>query len=468
MNDQSKPIEQYDETSLGFMFKLAGPMVVTTASFTLMQFVDRIMVSRLGTAALAAVLPAGFVAAIPAMCTMGVFASVGTFVSQCYGRGQKKECTSYFWQAIYMGLAFSLLVLAICWPLAPMIFRSFGHEPEVVELEVIYFRIMLFSNVAVVFVWAGTQFFMGIHRPLLSMYASLTAQVVNITANYVLIFGKFGFPEMGIAGAAWGTVIGVAVGGGIRMMTFLSGDVRRDFENREMFKVDFRKMADLLKVGLPAGFELAVSSGIWGTILFWLVGGFGKEAQAATSAGLACTNLSTMPIEGIRTALSVAVGKSIGRGKNRIAVKQTRLCLRIALTYMGIVGVCFLLFGQTLMRLWSSDEKVIQIGAEILIMAAIYQVFFASRTVYSGALRGAGDTLWLAGASAFGAIIVLGLGGFVIINLFAGLGALGPWIAATLSIIAMGLANRIRFKSNKWRQINLFKPVAAEIEVSEQ
>jgi len=468
MSESSKPIEHLDETSLKFMFNLAGPMVVTTASFTLMQFVDRIMVSRLGTAALAAVLPAGFVAAIPAMFTMGVFASVGTFVSQCYGRGQKKECTSYFWQAIYMGLVFSLLVLAVCWPLAPMIFKSFGHEPEVVELEVIYFRIMLFSNIAVVFVWAGTQFFMGIHRPLLSMYASLTAQVVNITFNYLLIFGKFGFPEMGIAGAAWGTVIGVAVGGAIRMTTFLSGDIRRDFENNEMFKLDFRKMADLLKVGLPAGVELAVSSGIWGAILFWLVGRFGKEAQAATSAGLACTNLSTMPIEGIRTALSVAVGKSIGRGNNRIAVKQTRLCLRIALIYMGIVGLGFLFFGHTLMRLWSSDVQVIEIGAEILVLAAIYQVFFASRTVYSGALRGAGDTLWLAGASTFGAIIVLGLGGFVIIKAFPNLGAIGPWAAATLSIIAMGLANRIRFKSNRWRQINLFAPKAIEIEVIEQ
>ena len=104
---------------------------------------------------------------------MGIFAGLGTYVSQCYGRGDKKECTSYFWQAVYMGTAFSLLILAICWPLAPAIFRSFGHEPEVVELEVIYFRIMLFGNIAVVFVWAGVQFFMGIHRPVLSMYAAL-------------------------------------------------------------------------------------------------------------------------------------------------------------------------------------------------------------------------------------------------------------------------------------------------------
>ncbi len=471
MNNQPKSVKQdhpLDETSLRFMVRLAWPMVVTTTSFTLMQFVDRIMVSRLGTAALAEVLPAGFSAAIPAMCVMGVFAGVGTFVSQYFGRGQNKECTSYFWQAIYMGLAFSLVVLAICWPLAPAIFKSFGHEPDVVELEVIYFRITLIANVAVVFVWAGTQFFMGIHRPILSMYASLIAQVVNIAANYILIFGKFGFPKMGIAGAAWGTVIGIIVGGGIRFSTFFAGDVRKTFVSRQMFSVDFRKMADLLKVGLPAGVELALSTGVWGAILFWLVGRFGKEDQAATSAALACTNLSIMPIEGIRTALSAAVGKSIGVGRERTAIKQTQVCLRIALVYMGLVGLGFLVSGQTLMRLWSSDDKVIQTGTTILIFAAIYQLFYASRTVYSGALRGAGDTLWLAIASGLGAVVVLGLGGFVIIKLFPGFRSFGPWAAATLSIIAVGLANRIRFKSNKWKQINLLKSVAVELPVGEE
>ena len=471
MSDHLKPPNQnpvLDETTLRFMLRLAGPMVIATTSFTLMQFVDRIMVSRLGTAALAAVLPAGFTAAIPAACVMGVFAGVNTFVSQCLGRGQKKECASYFWQAIYMGVAFSLVMLAIGWPLAPTIFRSYGHAPDVVELEVIFFRIMLISNIAVVFVWAGTQFFMGIHRPILTMYAALAAQIVNIVANYVLIFGKFGFPKMGIAGAAWGTVIGVIVGAAIRMSTFLTGDIRRDYISSRMFRPDFGKMADLIKVGLPAGVELTLSSGIWGAILFWLVGRFGSQEQAATSAALACTNLSTMPVEGIKMALTAAVGKSIGAAKMRTAAKQTLVCLRIALVYMGLVGISFLIFGRELMRLWTYDDKVIQTGAGVLALAAVYQLFYASRTVYSGALRGAGDTLWLAFASGFGAVIVLGLGGFIIVKLVPDFGSLGPWIAATLSIIAVGLANRIRFKSDKWKQIDLFKRKMVEVEVESQ
>jgi MATE family multidrug resistance protein len=449
------------------MLKLAGPMVVTTISFTIMQFVDRFMVSRLGTTALAAVVPAGFVSFLPAAFTIGAMTSITTFVSQSLGRGNKKDCSNYCWQAIYMGLAFFAIALAIMWPAAPWIFKSLGHEVEVVNMEVIYLRIMLYAQVVAVLIWSSSQFFMGIHRPIITMYAALCAQIVNVAANYVLIFGKFGFPKMGIAGAGWGTFIGVVVGAAIRMIMFLSGDINATFKCRQTMNIDLPKMSDLLKVGLPAGFELMVNVAFWAVILFGLVGRFGKEAMAATSAALACTNLSVMPIVGISRALTAAVGKSIGAGRKDVAIKQTGVCLRVALVYMGLVGLCFFVFRNGLMAFWSSDHRVIEIGVNILICAAIYQVFYAARTIYSGSLRGAGDTVWLAVVSAVGAVAILGLGGFLILQLFPHLGSIGPWIAATFSIIIVGLANRWRFKSNRWMRIDLFKrrPVGVPVEV---
>jgi Na+-driven multidrug efflux pump len=99
----------------------------------------------------------------------------------------------------------------------------------------------------------------------------------------------------------------------------------------------------------------------------------------------------------------------------------------------------------------------------ILICAAVYQVFHAARTIYSGSLRGAGDTVWLAGVSTAGVVVILWLGGVIVADLLPSLGALGPWMAGTLSIIAVGLANRWRFKSRRWMDIDLFKhrPVGA-------
>lgn len=454
-----------DETSLKYMLKLAAPMVVTNISFTVMQFVDRFMVSRLGTTALAAILPASIISFIPASFLLGVMTSVNTFVSQSLGRGEKGDCSNYCWQMIYMGLVHFAVVLAIMWPAAPWIFRTLGHEPAVVSMEVVYLRIILYAQLVGVFIWSSSQFFMGIHRPIITMYAALCGQVVNVTANYVLIFGKLGFPAMGIAGAAWGTFIGIVVGAVIRMTMFLSGGINSDFECRKTVKLDFAKMVDLLKVGFPAGFGFMVSIMFWGIILFGLVGRFGKEPLAATSAVFSCMNVSFMPIVGMGAALTAAVGNSIGKGRKEVAIKQTGVCLRVGLAYMGLVGLCFFVFRNGLMAFWSSDDKVIEAGVSILICAAIFQVFDAAAIIYSGSLRGAGDTIWLAAISALGASLILGLGGFAMIRFFPELGALGPWIAATVNIIAVGLANRWRFKSNRWMKIDLFKRRAVGVPV---
>src|SRR3972149_963545 len=163
MND--KPTNEIqvtvEETSLGYMLKLAAPAVVTTISFTIMQFVDRFMVSRLGTEALAAILPAGFVSFVPGAFAMGVMASLNTLVSQSMGRGDKRDCSNYYWQVMYMGLAYSVVVVAIMWPAAPWIFKIMGQPPAVCAMEVIYLRIMLYTQIIAVINWASSQFFMG-------------------------------------------------------------------------------------------------------------------------------------------------------------------------------------------------------------------------------------------------------------------------------------------------------------------
>jgi multidrug resistance protein, MATE family len=138
---------------------------------------------------------------------------------------------------------------------------------------------------------------------------------------------------------------------------------------------------------------------------------------------------------------------------------------------MGLVGLALVVFRHPIMRAWTTDEtavaaRVISIGAKLLILAAFYQVFHAARIIYSGALRGAGDTLWLALISAAASVLILGLGGWFAVQFFPNLGAIGPWTAATLSIMAVGLANRWRFAANHWMKIDLFSRPAAPIPAS--
>jgi MATE family multidrug resistance protein len=459
----SIPETMADEASLKYILRLSWPIVVTNISFTIMQFVNRLMVADLGTEALAAVLPAGIISTIPASFAMGIATSVTTFVSQSLGKGSKKSCSSYCWQAMYMGMAYSLIVAAIMWPAAPWIFKVLGHEPAVAELEVIYLRIMLYTLIPVISVWASSQFFIGIHRPIITMYAAMVAQVVNIVFNYLLIFGKFGFPKMGIAGAGWGTFIGVMVGSAIRMSVFLGGKINATFKSRQTINIDYGKMRDLLRVGVPSGVGVLVNASLWGIILFGLVGKFGKEALAATSAVFSYTNVAIMPVVGIGIALTAVVGKAIGRNKKDIAIKQTGLCVKIAVIYMAAVGLYFFVFKESLMTFFSADNKVIGMGTDILICAAIFQIFDAAAIIYSGALRGAGDTMWPASISAISTIVILGIGGALMVKFQPQLGAVGPWIADTISAVLMGLAMLWRFKSNVWMKIDLFKRRAEAI-----
>ena len=231
--------------------------------------------------------------------------------------------------------------------------------------------------------------------------------------------------------------------------------------------IDLRKMADLVKVGFPAGLGFMVNVAVMGMILFGLVSRFGNESLAATAAVFACINVSVMPVVGIGTALTAAIGKTIGMGRKDLAAKQANLCLKIALVYMGMIGICFFIFRNSIMGFWSSDAKVVEAGVNILICAAIFQVFDATAITYSGALRGAGDTVWLAIISGASSVFILGVGGIILVTFFPQLGSLGPWIALTVNIVAIGLANRWRFKSNRWMEIDLFKhhPPGVPVEV---
>jgi len=459
-NDSAQLMDKQglDETSLGYMLKLAGPMVVMNISFTIMQFVDTWMLSRVGTNELAAILPAGLLSFIPSSFALGVTTSVNTFVSQCLGRGRRKDCSGYCWQVIYMGLLYSGICLAVIWPAAPWIFRAMGQPEEIVDMEVVYLRIMLYSQLLVVFIWSTGQFFMGIHRPVITMWAAIIGQVVNVIANYILIFGKLGFPAMGIAGAGWGTFIGLAIGTAVRMLAFLTGDINRTYSSRHTLAPNLSKMLDIVKVGFPAGFGLMVNIAFWGLILFGLVGQFGREPLAATSAVWSCVRVSFMPILGIGTALTAAVGRSIGKNRKELAIRQTSLCLKVALVYMGFVGLCFLLFRNPIMKFWApKDPAVASVGATLLVCAAVFQIFDAVLIIYGDALRGAGDTLWLALVEVVTAGLILGGGGICMVKFFPELGALGPWIAATGKIMAGSAANMWRFKSNRWMRIDLFK-----------
>ncbi len=467
-----EPPQRYE--GLTEVTKMAAPIVFGQLSYVLMQFADQVMVARLGTAALAATGPAGLWFFIFSTFFLGIAGCVSTFASQSLGRGQKEQGASYAWQGIYIGMVGGVLGMAI-WPFADDLFGLMGHTPEVTRLGVQYFRIRMFGYVFLCWQAALTSFFQAVNRPRVPMVAAWVANILNIGLNYVLIFGKFGFPRLEVAGAAWATVIAMAIQVAILHAVFLSKPLTREFETRSRYAFDWLKARELVRIGWPAGLSLFLDVFNWGVFTSFLVGRCGDLQMAAHNVAINFLHVAFMPAVGLNHAIAPIVGQWIGRKNIATAKQRTYTTLKLAIGFMTMAGLCFAIFAKPLTRIFfSTDPQVVELAAVLLILAALFQAFDAVNIVVLGALRGAGDTRWVMWAMLIGAyVFFLPVATFLSMDEIAlsripgvpaawvlpglGLEAKGAWIGATVYIIALSGVLLWRFHGERWRDIRIFE-----------
>lgn len=438
------------------ILRLAIPIIASMASATIMGFVDTWLIALVGTTEVAAAMPAGIVAYTLTALPLGITQCVSTFAAQALGRGTPAEGAAFTWQGLYLSLAVGLASFLL-WPTAPGFFSLFGHEPEVVALEVVYFRVRLWGVGFAVATGALSGFFYGIHRPTLPLIAMIIANAVNIVLCYALLFGRLGLPALGLAGAAAAMVLGFVVQTGLLFTVFLSPSCERTFCTRTTARFSWSRMRQLLYIGWPAGLQTALDVLGWGVLIVLLVGRFGKEQLAASNIAIQYMTISFMPALGLGQALTALVGRYVGEGKLDLAIHRVYEALFLATTYMGLMCVIYTAFRVPFMAFFNSDPQVIQAGSNILLCAAAFQVFDGMGITFAGALRGAGDTHWIAGVTIillFCVFAPLSLGSVA----FTDLQSLGPWLAGTVNVILLGLALRWRFTRGKWQEINIFAP----------
>lgn len=432
---------------------LAGPTVAQMASYTLLQFADRTMLAYVGDAEATAAGTAGIVFFCVISFGFGVLLVVNTLVSQSFGRKDHVSTGRYLWQGLWFGLAFGLAAMLL-YPLAEPAFRVMRHAPHMVELEATYLRIVALGAVLKLTTTAASQFLMGIHRPMMVFVAALTGVVVNIFFNWLLIYGNWGFPAMGVAGAAWGTNAAVLV-----EMLVMGAFMMRPAMARMFNTLDWHPrwnlMRMLLRVGTPAGFQLVWDVLAWMIFMNVIVGAFGTAALSANSFTFTYMHMSFMPAIGVGAAVTALVGKYIGMGRHDLAERRAHLGFFVVVIYMAVCGVFFYAFRHDLMRVFSSDPEVLRIGATLLIFAAAYQIFDAMFIIYVGALRGAGDTLVPAVAQGVlvWAMVVGGAG--LMVRYAPQYGPAGPWTLATLFGAILGVYLLIRFNRGGWKSIQL-------------
>ena len=445
------------------MLFIAAPSVVQMVSYSAMQFVDTVMVTNWGDDPIyvSALGNGGMLAWIPISLVIGMAGVVSSFVSQNLGAGTPRIGARYVWAQLWISLCAAVLLLGLV-PLLPTIYAALGHTPELVALESRYAGIVIAGAIFPMAARTVAQYFFGMHKPIVPMVAALTGNAVNILANWVLIFGLLGFPELGLTGAAIATVLGGAVEFVVPMVIFLLPRWHDRFDTRTLWRPSFKPIKEILRVGTPAGLMFVNEMICFGYLLVGLAGRFGPDQQAAGWIALRYMSLSFMPTVGLSIAITAIVGRLIGMGRHDLAEKRAWLGMALGVGYMGTCAACFILFREQLMGLFvtvdmaeESAAELIRVGSMILIAAAVFQVFDAVAVTMTGALRGAGDTL-------VPSVLTIGLswllivgGGHLAVAFVPQWGALGPWIFASAYIVVLGLCLLVRFKLGAWKRMKL-------------
>ena len=345
---------------------LAVPIIASMISRTVMSFVDFVMVAQLGTEAMAAIMPAGILLFCVISFGMGVLGLVNTFVAQAYGRGLHGECSAYAWQGIYLSAVLSVVVLPAWW-FVDDLFAAVGHEPAVQVMEVAYVRIGLLGLFPGLAAMALGNFFMGIHRPAVGLWAALIGNVFNVLANYMLIFGAWGAPRLGIAGAAWGTVVASVVQAVVLLAWMLRPKLDAIYHGRRTWRLSTKRINAIFRKGLPAGLQFSAEIAAFAIFTMVLVGRFGKVQLAAHNLVFKLLEISFMPTVGLGAAVTAAVGKALGERDTQLARRVVRWAATFALGYMGVVAVGYIALRHQLPALLTDNAEVIDWSAKLLI-----------------------------------------------------------------------------------------------------
>lgn len=435
---------------------MAIPVVITTSSRALMDVADFVMITLLHVdAAQAALLPAQLIMWCYIVLGLGVVSMVNTFAAQALGRKRFHDCSIYAWHAVYVSAIVGIIGVTVR-PLLPPVIALFAHEPAVQNLELAYSRVALLTVGPTLSAAGLGWFFIGIHRPWVTMWSVVEANVVNVIVSFILIFGHLGFEPMGISGAAWGTLAGVSYRTIRLALTMLAPATDRVYASRAGWRPSWRRLRDLIRVGLPCGLHWISEVLVWAIFINVLVGTkFGTAHLIATNAAWQYMRLAFMPTVGVGQALTALVARSIGADDPERAVRETRFAAIITLAYMGLLSVVYALLGAALIGFFNKDPEVVRIGKNIMICAALFQLFDAIGITYNSALRGAGDTFIPSMFFIVSSWVIILGGGLLAVAWFPELGSLGPWWAAASFIAITGVFLWWRWHGRAWMKISL-------------
>lgn len=400
------------------VLRLAVPIIGENLLQTLVGIVDTLFVAALGASALAGVGVALEVVffAIAILSSIAIGGTV--LVSQAIGSRSPAEANRLARQTVLWGFLLSIPLAVLGYALAPGIVGLFHTAPDVAEHAVTYLRITGGTIVVLLMTFVCGAVLRGAGDSQTPLRASLVANAINVFLAWAMIFGNAGFPRLEVAGSAWSTAIGRAVGASILLWLLFSGRRAISLAGREGWTLRFGTARELMRLGVPAAIEqMLMSAGF--TAMIAIVARIGTDALAAQQISFNALSMAFLPGFGFATAATALVGQSLGARDLDAARTAARISARWSLIWMATGGLVYFVFSEQVIRIFTDDTSVISHGNGALKALAISLPLWTFWTVYGGSLRGLGDartpmiasaiSMWLAVALAW--LAVLGFDG---------------------------------------------------------
>jgi MATE family multidrug resistance protein len=426
------------------MLRIAVPVVMAELGWMAMGVVDTIMVGPLGPQAISAAGVGNSMHIAFAIFGMAVMLGLDALVSQAYGARDIRECHRLFFDGLALAALMTLPLtglLVLIWFLIP----SLGFHGAVRPLLESYFGVVILSTPLLLVYATCRRYLTGMHVVTPLMFALVTANLVNAAANWVLIYGRFGWPALGVVGSAWATVTSRAYMLGVLLLAVWWYDKKRTREagvtEESLWHVDWRfdqtRLRRLLGLGLPAASQVGAEVGVF-ALATALSGMLDPISSAAHQISLNLAGLSFMIPLGVGAAGAVRVGYWVGaRAPGRAAVSGWTAIL-IGTGFMVASGLLFVVVPERLIALFTSDVGVLRVGTALLLLAALFQLFDGLQGVITGTLRGLGDTRTPMIAN-LGAHWLLGLPISYTLCFLLGWGVYGLWVGLTLGLIVVAV-----------------------------
>ncbi|MCI0463958.1 MAG: MATE family efflux transporter [Gemmataceae bacterium] len=446
----------------GEVLRLAMPLILSSAFFTLQLFIDRALLSQYdrdhGAAALQAAMLFWTVFAV----LHNTASYVSTFVAQYYGAGRHERIGPVVWQSLYFSVIAGVAFMGLA-PFAEEVASLTGHSPRLQELEATYFYCLCFAGLPALLTAAASGFFAGRGDTWTVVWINAVGMGVNGVLDWLWIFGHGGFPEMGMAGAGWATVVGnwAAAATGLALMFRVRHEAA--YGTLSGWRFDGPLFGRLLRFGVPAGLQWAIDALAF-TLFLVLIGRLGEAEAAASAVAVNLNLLAFLPTLGMAQGVAILVGQRLGEGRPDLAERSAWTGFRLAWLQMAAVAALYVLIPGTLMLPFQSEgnrEQWDEVAAMVPILlrfVAVYCLFDSISLVFSFALRGAGDTRFVTAA-----VILLSFPVMVVPTWacwYYGWGLYAAWAFGSAYVILLALTFLWRFRQGKWKSMRVIEPEA--------